>query len=286
MHPEPSAGRAQSYARALNRRFPDSWASYAGHRQHVTELIGRLPRGAELCVLGAGNCNDLELEQLADWFRQIHLVDLDGEALERARERQVARVRGRLVLHPDVDLSGMIEHLDDWGESFPQRAELAGAAVAAAQNIVRSLGQSFPATVSTCVLSQLAVPFRRAWITSRAHWGDLLSALSAVHLATLAGSTRPGGRGVLLFDTASSTGTPVLSEQRGSSTEALEAFVAAAREADELYLRPEPRHIYMQLSAPGLRQLVSEPELGSPWLWELGQDTQLVYSLQFAHPLG
>jgi len=279
-----SAERARGFARELNRRFPDSWAGYAGHRQRLTALIGELPRGAELCVFGAGNCNDLELEQLSKWFSAIHLVDLDGEALERGRDRQGGDVRSTLVLHPDVDCSGMIDLLDAWGDRFPDRAELGRSAVAAAQAIVRGLGRSFPAVISSCVLSQLPLPFQRAWITSRANWADLLSTLTAIHLATLAGSVGPGGRGLIVFDTSSSKDTPALSEQRERSTEELQQFVAEARAAGGLALRPDPLQLQAQLSSPGLATLVSDVRVGAPWLWHLGADTQLVYSLTFTHP--
>ena len=282
--PASSAERAHEYASALNRRFPDSWAGYAEHRQRVTELIGGLPRGAELCVLGAGNCNDLELEQLSAWFSQIHLADLDGEALERARDRQSASVKAKLHLQAELDFSGLIEHLDDWGEQFPDRAELGRSAVMAAQGIVQRLGQNFPAVVSTCVLSQLAAPFQRSWITSRSNWGDLLSAINAVHLATLAGATRSGGRGLLIFDTSSSKDTPALGAQHGKTAEQLEAFIDEALADGSLYLKHQPQQLLAQLSSPGLRSLVSEPRIGVPWLWRLGQDTQLVFSLEFSHP--
>ena len=279
-----SAQRARAFASDLNRRFPDTWAGYASHRTRLTQLIGDLPRGGELCVFGAGNCNDLELDELSSWFKEIHLVDLDGEALERARDRQSAAVRTQLVLHGDVDCSGLLEHLDDWGDEFPARAALGQSAVSAAQNIVRGLGRSFPAVVSACVLSQLAVPFQRAWVTSRSNWGDLLSAISAIHLATLAGSTSSGGKGLLLIDSASSKECPELAHQGGKSDEELRQFVDRALEAGTLALRPDPYQTLMQMSSPGLRSMVAEPRLSPPWLWNLGVDAQLVYGLSFGHP--
>jgi hypothetical protein len=279
-----SVARARAYASESNRRLPDSWLGYAGHRERVTGHIEQLAQGGELCVFGAGNCNDLELERLASLFSEIHLVDLDGEALERARERQASDVKAKIALHPNVDFSGMLEHLDDWGERFPERTQLAQSAVAAAQGIVRGLGRSFPVVVSACVLSQLAVPFQRAWVTSRANWGDLLSTISAVHLATLTGSTRPGGSGLIVFDTSSSKDTPALAELRSRSSDELEEFVAEARRDGGLNFRPDPKELVRQLLAPGLRSLVADPELSSPWLWHLGQETQLVYSLTFTHP--
>jgi hypothetical protein len=281
-----SVARARAHGSSLNRRFPDSWLGYASHRVRVMGHIEQLAQGGELCVFGAGNCNDLELERLASLFSEIHLVDLDGEALERSRERQGSEIKAKIVLHPDVDCSGMLQHLDDWGERFPERAELAQSALAAAQGIVRALGRSFSVVVSACVQSQLAVPFQRAWVTSRANWGDLLSTISAVHLATLTGSTRPGGRGLIVFDTSSSKDTPALAELRSRSAEELEEFVEEARKSGGLDLRPDPKDLVRQLLSPGLRSLVAEPELSAPWLWHLGQDTQLVYSLTFRHPEG
>jgi hypothetical protein len=279
-----SVARARAYASELNRRFPDSWLGYASHRERVTGHIEQIAQAGELCVFGAGNCNDLELEQLAHHFSELHLVDLDGEALARSRARQGSLAQAKIVLHPDVDCSGMLEHLDDWGERFPERGELGRSAVAAAQGIVRGLGRSFPVVVSACVMSQLAVPFQRAWITSRANWGDLLSTISAVHLATLTGSTSPGGCGLIVFDTSSSKDTPALSDLRARSSEELEEFVTEARESGGLFLRPDPRDLVKQLLSPGLRSLVADPELSAPWLWHLGSDTQLVYSLTFRHP--
>ena len=279
-----SATRARAYASELNRRFPDSWQGYAGHRERVGALIEGFGPGGALCVLGAGNCNDLDLERLARQFAGIHLADLDGEALERARDRQGSSVKAQLVLHPNVDCSGMLGHLDDWGDRFPERSALGQTAVAAAQDIVRGLGRSFAAVVSACVLSQLAVPFQRAWVTSRANWGDLLSTISAVHLATLAGATQPGGHGLILVDTSSSKDTPALADQRARSQEELEEFVSEALASGGLALRPNPWDLQRQLASPGLRSLVQNPELSAPWLWHLGVDTQLVYALTFRHP--
>ena len=47
-------------------------------------------------MLGAGNANDLDLEQLARRFDEVHLVDIDAAALARATGRQTPGVRARL----------------------------------------------------------------------------------------------------------------------------------------------------------------------------------------------
>ncbi|HEY0467695.1 MAG TPA: hypothetical protein VGC79_26020 [Polyangiaceae bacterium] len=279
-----SLARVHAQLRAHNRKFSNSWQAYESHRQRLMALIAELPQGAELCVFGAGACNDLELERLAGTFSEIHLLDLDGEALTRARDRQAPATRAKIVLHERVDASGLLEHLDTWGDRFPERAELARVAVEAAQSIVHGLGRSFPAVVSTCLLSQLALPFQRAWLTSRGNWRDLLSTLSAIHLATLAGSTRAGGRCLLAFDVASSRDTPALAEQGERAPDELAEFVLEAQAAEGLHLRPDPSSLIAQLSSPGMKSQVSEPELHAPWLWQRDGDTELVYGLTFAHP--
>ena len=178
----------------------------------------------------------------------------------------------------------MLEHLDDWGERFPDRAELARSALSGAERILRGLGQRFAAVISTCVLSQLAVPFQHAWVSSRANWADLLSALSAVHLATLAGSTHSGGQALLVFDVASSKDCPELAQYGEHPSSELPELVASSLARGTLMLRPRPEDLRLLLSSPGLRPLVSGTELGAPWLWDLGDATQLVYSLRFSHP--
>ena len=281
-----SAARARGWLREQNRHSPGSLASYASHRLELGRLLEALPAGGDLCVFGAGNAEDLELERLAARFSEIHLVDLDGEALERARDRQAAVTRKKLVLHPEVDCSGLLEHLDDWAEHFPEPSELMAAAVLAAQGIVRGLGRGFSAVVSTCMLAQLVAPFERAWLASRAQWADLLRAINAVHLGTLTGSLLAGGHGLVVIDSASSADTPALAEQWGRSSEELEEFVADARKSGGLFLRPEPLELLRQLAAPGLGALVSEPRLSAPWLWDTGSETRLVYGLGFEHPAG
>ena len=274
--------RAQARIREQNRRRATDRESFADHEDPLMGLIGELPQGAELCVFGAGDVDGLDLERLLDTFREIHLVDLDGEALTRERDRQPAAVRGRIVLHDSIDASGLLEHLDAWGERFPERAELARVAVEAAQSIVHGLGLSFPAVASNCVLSQLALPFQRAWLTTRPNWADLLSTISAIHLATLAGATRAGGRCLLSFDVASSLDTPALAEQRGRSPDELAEFVLETRRAGGLTLRPDPGVLLTQLSAPGMKSLVHAPSLSEPWLRQRAADTELVYGLIFS----
>ena len=70
----------------------DCWDGYAHHRSVVTELLVRASSSdkSSLCVLGAGNCNDLDLQQLQHNFSEIHLVDLDDEAISEGVKSAIA----------------------------------------------------------------------------------------------------------------------------------------------------------------------------------------------------
>jgi len=188
----------------------------------------------DIVIFGAGNGSDLDLPRLADAFREIHLVDLDGEALERARQELPAALRARIISHAPVDLSGFMSRLDEWGDSFPDDVTLGQTAFAAARAIVAGLGRDFDLALSTGVLSQLIVPFHRAWLASRPNWERLDAAIAAVHLATLVLSTRADGRGVMAFDVPSSQD-------------------------------PRPSTLLSQLELPGMGSMVREARLSAPW---------------------
>src|SRR5690348_7317196 len=99
--PSPLSTVAELNTRA-NRQARDDWELFSTHRARLTEAILGLapPAGSpSLCLLGAGNCNDVDLPALAARFAEVHLVDIDPAGLDRARQRQPPEVRRRLVAH-------------------------------------------------------------------------------------------------------------------------------------------------------------------------------------------
>jgi hypothetical protein len=157
---------------------------------------------------------------------------------------------------------------------------LGAAALAQASLLARELGR-FDVALSTCVLSQLGLPYRRAWVTSRGNWSHLSSALTALHLATLLGTSRRAG--IVACDVLSSQRVPALDDFRGQSEAALQAFVERSQAEGALELSPDPRSLLAWFGAPGLASLVESSALTPPWLWDLGDVRQLVYGLTFRH---
>src|SRR4051794_13265654 len=95
-----------------NASTREAWEVSAGHRAQVTQLLREaardLPAPRRLCVLGAGNCNDLALGMLLDSYDEVHLVDLDADALAAGVNRQGPSARQRLKLHGRMDVTGCL----------------------------------------------------------------------------------------------------------------------------------------------------------------------------------
>src|SRR5438552_2746740 len=139
----------EHWQRALNQQTAGSYASFAGHRQRVMSLLGGRARGLSLCVLGAGNCNDVDLAALLPRFREVVLVDIDAESVTLAREQQPAEVRGVLKVRAPLDFSGLDQILKASDQTLPISWDVAG-------GLARSIDSTpFDIVCSICVLSQL-----------------------------------------------------------------------------------------------------------------------------------
>jgi hypothetical protein len=280
----PARARAERYQASVNANGASDWARFAPHRAQLARLIEAEATGSTLGVLGAGNGSDLDLSDLARSFRAIHLVDLDERALIGCRDRLPGPVRDQVVLHGGVDLTGCLDRIDAWGEAFPPEAELGRLAVPAIQQVLREIGTRFDTAISTCVLSQLAVPFHRSWVLPGTSWAQLHAALTAVHLSTLAGAVVRGGACILVFDVLSSRTAPALRDLRGDDPGALEAFLADYVAGGGAPPNPAPDALLGRLRAPGMDRFAEAPRLVRPWLWNIGAETQLVYALVFRRP--
>jgi hypothetical protein len=249
------------------------WALYAQHRTHFTDaLVASATReGGRLCVLGAGNCNDLDLERLAETFSEIHLVDIDAKALARAVARQPAAIRPRLVRHAPVDLSGLpARRLGKWKRSPPTVPEVETAAAGALQALLARLPGSFDVVASACVLTQMSFALRTALGEGYPSMDAVRLALMGTHLNTLVGLTGDGGRFLFVTDMVSSNAYPLdnLTPER-DLRDLMNEIVASGA----CYFAANPdiiRRLLLQ---------VGEPELLDPWLWTGPLDrTYFVYA--------
>jgi hypothetical protein len=256
----PTLGDHQS---RMNRSTRGQWDWYARHRAEIEKLIVPEGRGGRICVLGAGNCNDLDLRWLCEAYAEVRLVDIDRAAVEQGVEGQ--GVLGRVVIEGGVDLTGIADVVKAWRGREVTEAEVLRAIenVNGPSSMVRG---GFDVMVSPCVLSQLLMGVRDVLGAGHPSWPALKGAIVRRHLRTVVEMTRPGGRGVLVVDLSSTAAIPGL--DRAEEREWGDLMRVAVRDGKS----------FAGLE-PGILRGVFERETGSeirdvgvsvPWVWHLG----------------
>jgi hypothetical protein len=264
--------------RRYNRNSEACWAEFADHRALLTGLA-REAGGGRLLVLGAGNCNDLDLPALAAQYQEIHLADLDQQALEKARARQPPEVAGALVLHAPVDLSGALEKLAEFRQERPTPAQVAALPGNVADDVTLAVRGTFDTVMSTCLLSQLMHGARLA-LGDRDDLPSVATALMLGHLRALVRLVRPGGTVVFASDTCSSEMYPPLVDRCRQFSPL--AVLGRLEETENLLSGTQPAMIFQALTEDRvIAPLVEPPKLVEPWLWRMGKLTLLVYGVIF-----
>jgi hypothetical protein len=213
-------------------------------------------------VLGAGNCNDLDLRWLTEAFTEVRLMDIDRPALERAAQRQ--GVAGKVQIEAPVDLTGVAETAASWKGKTVSDAQVARAIeVVNGQSSIVNGGDGFDVVLSPCVLSQLLCGVRDELGKDHPSWPALKAAIRARHLRTVLAMTRPGGRGVIVVDLSSTSAIPGLDQAREDQWPDLMRLAVRDRKC---FVGLEPAELRAALGSDGL----GEVRVSEPWVWHLG----------------
>ena len=216
-------------------------------------------------MLGAGNANDLDLPVLGSAFEEIHLVDLDSDALRVVVERH-STLDARVRLHGGIDLSGIASRLDRLS-SPPSAGEIDELIVAARNPPVPEVDGPYNVVASTCLLTQLMNAAVTAVGDSHPGLLELLAAIRLGHLHLLASLVAPGGVGMLFTDIASSDEAPEIATASDPSQLAGEL----ARK-EKLFVEVDPRQIEEDLlSDPLIAPNVESVTSMGVWLWRISQ---------------
>lgn len=203
-------------------------------------------------MLGAGNCNDLDLQQLSADFASVSLVDLDREALEAAVKRQHAT--GVRLIAP-FDLTGVLDRLDSGPNVILKRLGEPAS--------VDMPGSPFDVVASCCVLTQMLQSIEDAGLATV----EPILALRRRHLRQLWDLTRAGGAFVLATDVVSTTTAPDLNDiPEPMLGNRLERLIAERN----FFTGANPAAIWQDLLdefAPQGAGLASH----GPWIWPLAQ---------------
>ena len=266
----------------FNAESRGQWDAFEAHRRRVSALLGAgtTEGGTRLCVLGAGNCNDLELPALLASHREVHLVDLDPAALDAGVARQGVADHPSLVRHGGIDVTGMLESIGSWSPLSPiTDAELNALAQWPADRVGLALPGPFDHVASTCLLSQLLDSAYRAIGDRHPRFRIVVRALRDGHLRLLARLVSPGGRGTLITDVTSSEHFPPLPDVPEHDL----ADLLPTLERNRAYIAGVlPRSIIAALRAEIGRGLgVIGFETIPPWRWRLHSRIYLVWALRW-----
>ncbi|EOD16326.1 hypothetical protein EMIHUDRAFT_210684 [Emiliania huxleyi CCMP1516] len=171
-----------------NRVTADSWIAFTPHRRRVTAILEKLGSNSQsaqrrLCVVGAGNLNDVELSQLQRIYAHIELIDIDLAALERGLRRQMVAPDSPSITLRGVDVLGLSDGMSD---DDVLDALASGKAVAA---ISSSVGRYCDVVAGTALISQLAIAVKKLVLASLTRPGGVVA-----HVSDLARRSDARGR--------------------------------------------------------------------------------------------
>jgi hypothetical protein len=257
-----------------NRESREQWMAFTSHRSRVTALLLQAALGRQrpnLCLLGAGNCNDVDLAQLLVTYEAIHLVDCDSAALTAGVERQQLAGNPSLVLDGGIDLLGL--------PSEDPAAKPADVVSAVARHpLPKDLGP-FDVIASLCLLSQLIDAAVLVAAGAEPLRLELIQAVRRRHLEMMVELLKPEGVGLLITDLVSSETAPRLQTLPDSQ---VATYVGQCIADRNFFTGLNPAVILELLKRePWFTSRISLCPPVSPWVWNLGPRLYGVYAIQF-----
>ncbi len=267
---------------SFNAASDDQWEGFTSHRQKVSALLsaGAPLRQTRLCVLGAGNCNDLDLTAILQSHSDVTLVDLDSEALARGAARQGLTASPSLRLAGGVDLTGMLETLGNLSPRKPiPRSALASLVEEPARRVAPKLSGPFDLVASTCLLSQLIGNAFHAVGDQHPQFMELVQAIRAGHLRLLNELCTRGGTVTLITDVVSSDTFPEL----WSFDESALSSVLPRLSRERNFINGVNPDVLLSTYQEDvfLGSQIADLELIAPWRWKLHARQYLVLAIRY-----
>lgn len=272
-----SVSKLEYELRGLNATTSGNWHSFASHRQKIQEILdlvhsraSKAKRAITLCVLGAGNLNDLNVAWLLEKFASITLVDIDLDSITAGLARQSIQNEQRIRL-VKADLTGMSTLTTDHSsEEFTARLR----AILKSVPAVTTIGETFDCVLSTCTLSQLVHSLKTLVGETHPQFVELTIEVRRQHTATIFELIKPGGSGILVFDYVSSVTVAGMNQIPEGELPAVSARLVAQR---NFFTGLNPTQVLEAVRRSCASEtLVRPPELGNPWVWHLGPVSYLV----------
>lgn len=194
-----------------NKETRNNFKNYTSHRNRSTDLILSQEKSGNILIIGAGNCNDIDLKTLSSIFEEVHLLDIDQQALEYGVNNQIGFTE-KIHFHI-ADISQVSNSIDKLiAEPFGSRAKRI---IKSLQSLPfnSTLSNSFEMVVSQCLVSQLVYPVYKTIVeednpSNVKIFKRLIEELVVSHLKQMAAYLVKGGIGITITDTVSSEDIP------------------------------------------------------------------------------
>lgn len=263
-----------------NQAADDAWLLYAPHRERVTRLLlnAASVSSERLCLLGAGNLNDVSLTSLLSAFGEIVLLDVDGEALRRGVSRQGYDGHPRIRVLAPFDLTGCFHELSQCENSPQFSSEVLENCLALLRRIPDStLVGPCDVVGSVGVLTQLIDGVVRSIGESHPRYWEVVSTIRDQHLRLLLEATKPGGAAVLVTEVLSSDTCPELPDTPESG---LLPLLRREIEARNFFTGTNPAALEhaLRTEEPLVRQIESA-KFSDPWLWTFTARVYAVFAI-------
>ncbi len=247
-----------------NAASRDLWQNFGPHRRRVTDLVieaaGDAP-APRLAVLGAGNCNDLDLPRLRARFAAIDLVDWDTEAVLQGIARQGLAFDAAIRSIGPIDVAASAE------------------SICTAQPTSDLPAPPADVVASVCLLSQILDDLAVAIASTDPQYLSRVQQVRLNHLQLLVSLLKPGGIGFFITDLVSSDTAPQIIV---ASPLTLPQFLKGLIDQGNFFTGLNPAVIHSLLTTDSqLAPQVAEVTISQPWLWDFGQRVYAVYAARF-----
>jgi len=267
--------------RKRNLSTSQHWEFYEGHRRQVMSLLVEASdeKKGRLCVLGAGNCNDIELPILIEMFDEIYLVDWDADSLIEGITKQGIAPES-VVLHSGIELTGIGHYVERWKKTPPSKSDINQVISLLSEPLDIRIDTTFDIVLSSSLLTQLIeLPIALLGL-NHPRTKEVVLKIRAAHFRLMASLLAPGGTGVLVTELISSNTCKELFQ---CPEDRLSELYDQLIEEKRYFLGTNPKTLIPALlEDPFMASQIQDTTLTAPWRWLLGPERSfLAYGVVF-----
>lgn len=228
-----------------------------------------------ISIAGAGNCQDIDLNVLAELFTEIRLIDIDAAAVNLVVSKCPPGVASRIRVFAPIDIAAPL--LSD-ATSLATNTESRDSFLSALQT--PSVSDRIPGSdvvVSACILSQLIDTASQIVLPEAPEFLSLIQAVRRGHLVRMLDLTSFGGRTLLITDFVSSDTVPALNQ---TSPAELPKLMFQCLQTGNFFSGLSPAVMQHDLQTiTALVQRCASCQIHPPWQWHLGPRSFAVYAV-------